>query len=67
MAPVIITDSTTGLPVVCDTCGAPASFVWYGGLDGKPKRSCEAHNPMVLPGPMPLNFTGHTICPTCGR
>lgn len=25
-------ESSTGLPMTCDTCGAPANFVWYGNL-----------------------------------
>jgi hypothetical protein len=62
-----ITDTTTGLPMVCDTCGAPASFVWYGGWEGKPVRCCSAHNPMLGPSSLPMNFTGHTTCPTCGK
>ncbi|HLX52048.1 MAG TPA: hypothetical protein VKS82_27290 [Streptosporangiaceae bacterium] len=64
---MVITDTTTGLPMVCDTCGALADFVWYGGLDGKPKRCCPAHNPMYSTGALPVNFTGHTVCPTCGK
>jgi hypothetical protein len=62
-----ITDMSTGLPMVCDTCGSPANFVWYGNWDGKAVRCCPAHNPMVLPGALPANFTGHTICPACGK
>ena len=66
MFPTVI-DAGTGLPMACDTCGAPANFVWYGSWDGKPQRCCPVHNPMSLPGALPMNFTGHTICPTCGK
>ncbi len=60
----MITNSI-GLAQTCH-CGAPATFVWYG-WDGKPNYTCNQHNPMSLPGALPLNFTGHTICPTCGK
>jgi len=56
-----------GMPVVCDTCSAPADFVWYGSWDGKPQYCCPAHNPVSLPAALPADFTGHTICPACGK
>jgi hypothetical protein len=64
---LVITDTTTGLPMVCDTCGAPSNFVWYGSWDGKPVRCCDAHNPMHGTSALPTNFTGHTTCPACGK
>ena len=58
-----------GLPVVCGIqgCGAPATFVWYGTWNGLPNYTCQAHNPMSLPAALPTNFTGHSICPACGK
>jgi hypothetical protein len=59
-----ITATTTGLPMACDTCGAPSIFIWYG-WDGKPVRCCSAHNPML--GPLLMNLVDPTTCPTCGK
>ena len=62
-----IIDSLTGMPMACDTCGAPADFVWYGSWDGKPRRCCPAHNPMSLPGALPAGFHGSSSCHACGQ
>lgn len=63
---MMITDTTTGLPVVCDTCGAPAAFVLNYPVAA---RYCDAHSPISLVNMTvaATSISGHTICPTCGK
>jgi hypothetical protein len=47
-------------------CGAPATFVW-STWDGKQNYTCNQHNPMSGTAALPPNFTGHSLCPACGK
>ena len=65
MMNVTIVDAR-GMPLMCDQGDAAASFTWTDTL-GRQHYCCDRHNPVSLPGVLPANFTGHAICPTCGK
>jgi hypothetical protein len=62
--------SEQGVPLICETngCGTPATSVWSGGWNSKPRRSCHQHNPMHnVAMAMPVNFTSQPLCHACGQ
>lgn len=70
--PAVTVTGPGGLPLMCETCGAPATGSWRGITDGKMKLTCDEHNPLSSTVAFPSGFTVHSVPPftggcTCGQ